>query len=337
MNAKVKLQPKIILKMELTVIEPRIETLESQVSSELAFIQANTLPMNMYELEQKHIIPVFVKDNEPVISHHDFIGCVQQVAADVMKNEIILNPSLRVSHPIKGRIPEAKDKAAKDLLEHEKTIYYERMAFVIEIPSIKANIGGNDLSLTIGGIKAYNMDNLYNRKGADEHFKIFIGFQNKVCCNLCIWSDGYSGTIKAKSTNDLMKQIFELFTAYRLEQHIQMLRSFVNYSLSEHQFATLIGRSKLYQYLPLEEKKGLPSLMFGDNQIGIVAKDYYQDNSFCRREDGSISLWNVYNLFTGANKQSYIDTFLDRGQNAFSFVKQVEYALDSGNSNWFLS
>jgi hypothetical protein len=32
------------------------------------------------------------------------------------------------------------------------------MMFAIEIPSIQAEIGGNVLSLTIGGVKAYNQD-----------------------------------------------------------------------------------------------------------------------------------------------------------------------------------
>ncbi|WP_343671721.1 DUF3871 family protein [Chitinophaga sp.] len=36
-----------------------------------------------------------------------------------------------------------------------------------------------------------------------------------------------------------------------------------------------------------------------------------KDDSFCREVDGSINLWTLYNLFTGANKSSYIDTFLE--------------------------
>jgi hypothetical protein len=292
--------------------------------------------MSLSEVENQHIIPVFVKDNEPVISHQDFIGCVQEVASLVFKNETILYPSLRVSHPIKGRIPEAKDKPAKDLLEHEKTIYYERMAFVIEIPSIQSEISGNKLSLTIGGIKAYNMDNLYNRKGADEHFKVFIGFQNKVCCNLCIWTDGYSGTLKVKSTNDLMKQVFDLFSNYEIENHFNSLNSLNQYSLSEHQFVTLVGRAKLYQYLPIEEKKEVPIMMFGDNQLSLIAKDYYHDKSFCREINGEIDLWKVFNLFTGANKQSYIDTFLDRGQNAHNFISHIKNSVKFGADSWFL-
>jgi hypothetical protein len=48
---------------------------------------------------------------------------------------------------VKGRIPEAIGKPAKDLLEHEKTIYYERMAFMMTIPSITEMVNGNRLSL----------------------------------------------------------------------------------------------------------------------------------------------------------------------------------------------
>ena len=71
-------------------------------------------------------------------------------------------------------------------------------------------------------------------------------------------------------------------------------------------------------------------MLFGDAQIGMIAKDYYQDKSFCRRGDGSICLWNVYNLFTGANKQSYVDTFLDRGVNAFETGKTPDSIAFTG-------
>jgi hypothetical protein len=69
-----------------------------------------------------------------------------------------------------------------------------------------------------------------------------------------------------------------------------------------------------------------------------MAKDYYEDKNFCRQQDGRINLWDVYNLFTQANKSSYIDTFLDRNLNAFEFSKGIQKTL-SGNSgyHWFLS
>jgi hypothetical protein len=307
------------------------------LSSENPFIQANTLPMSLVELENQHLIPVFVKDNEPVISHQDFINSSLEIIHQLFPNESILAPAIRVSHPIKGRIPEAKDKRAKDLLPHEETLYFERMMFVVEIPTIRDSINGNELSLTIGGVKSYNLDNLYNRKGADEHFKIFIGFQNKVCCNLCVWSDGLVLNLKAKQLSQLMKGIYELILNYQINNHLKAMQSFTELYLTEHQFATLIGRARLYQFLPPNEKKEVTKLNFVDSQINLIAKDYYQDAFFCKGPNGDINLWNVFNLFTGANKQSYIDSFLGRSVNAFELVSSLGKAVKHQEYNWYLS
>jgi hypothetical protein len=72
------------------------------------------------------------------------------------------------------------------------------------------------------------------------------------------------------------------------------------------------------------KKKDIPPLLFGDQQIGMVVKDYYKDSSFCKDDHGNINLWKLYNLFNGANKSSYIDSFLERSVNAFSFAEQVK-------------
>src|ERR1700689_957213 len=173
------------------------------LSTEKPFIEANTSSCSMEEIKNSHIIPVFIKDNEPLISHSDFIETTLQAATNVFSEETILSPSVRLSHPIKGRIPEARNKPAHELAEYEKTIYYERMIFVIEIPSIQAVIDGTKLSLTIGGVKSYNSDNLYSKKGSDEHFKIFIGFKNQVCTNLCVWSDGSVGNLIVRNIGKL--------------------------------------------------------------------------------------------------------------------------------------
>jgi hypothetical protein len=301
------------------------------------FIMANTLGINHQEIRDKHIIPVFVKDNEPVISHADFIETAIDVVHHAFQKEAILSPSIRISHPIKGRIPTAKDKPANMLTEEEKTIYYERMAFIIEVPSITDTIDGNQLNLTIGGIKAYNLDNLYNKKGADEHFKIFIGFQNKVCTNLCVSTDGYIADLRVKNSNQLVDAIFTLVTNYNAHRHLKQLKNLSNYELTEQQFANLIGRCRMYPFLASDVKDNLPELHFGDNQLGMVLKDYYNDHSFCRSDNGNINLWKLYNLLTGANKSSYIDTFLDRSVNAFTFTNAIAYSLDTHEDNWFLN
>lgn len=313
-----------------------VHPVESASSSSKPFIEANTLEVTLQEIRNRHIIPVFVKDNEPLISHDEFIEAAATITADVFQGEQILKPIVRVSHPIKGRVPEAKDKPANQLFEWEKTLYYERMMFVIEVPSVQANIGGNMLSLTIGGVKAYNQDNLYSRSQSEQHFKIFIGFQNKVCTNLCVWSDGLLSDVKVHNLSTLKIAIRSLLESYSHGYHLHHLEDLTNYSITEKQFAHLIGKCRMYQHLPNEQKKDIPSLLFGDQQIGAVVKDYYKDSSFCKDEHGSINLWKLYNLFTGANKSSYIDSFLERSANAFKLVEQVRIGLEGNKECWYL-
>jgi hypothetical protein len=122
--------------------QPIIENLNLQdiVEQELSpvFIEANTFNVSKSDLLTKCTIPVFAKDNEATISHNDFISAVEQVVeAYYPENQT----RIRVSHPIKGRIPDARHKKASELLPHEETIYYERMMFVIEVPSVKKDIG----------------------------------------------------------------------------------------------------------------------------------------------------------------------------------------------------
>jgi hypothetical protein len=310
---------------------------QRHISSDKPFILANTIQSNLQEVRNKHIIPVFIKDNEPVISHHDFIETTMDVVRNAYAAETILEPNIRLSHPVKGRIPEAKDKAAKDLLEHEKTLYYERMAFIIEVPSIADDIEGNQLSLTIGGVKSYGLDNLYNRKGVDEHFKVFVGFKNTVCTNLCVWTDGYLGDLKIKNLGQLRGCILSLVENYNAAYQLHALRKLSQFSLSERQFALLIGRCRMFNCLPLAMKHNITPLMLSDTQLSMVVKDYYKDDSFCRDEDGNINIWKLYNLFTGANKSSYIDTFIDRSVNTFTFVSALRRGLDKNEFNWFLN
>jgi hypothetical protein len=311
--------------------------MQPALSQERAFILANTVRSSKDEMKREHVIPVFIKDNEPVISHVDFIETMHDAVVEVFHGETILKPAVRLSHPVKGRIPEAKNKPAKELLEHEKTLYFERMAFTIEIPTVQENVSGNSLKLMVGGVKAYNQDNLYNKKGTDEHFKIFIGFQNKVCTNLCVWSDGFVGDLKVKDAKQLKDGIMKLLYNYDMQQQLTFLHGLDNYALTEHQFAQVIGRCRLYQHLPYQQKLEIPALHLSDTQLNAVAKDYYRDVSFCKDDHGDINLWRLYNLFTGANKSSYIDTFLDRTVNATSFIGEIKNAVAHKQTNWFLN
>ncbi len=329
------------------IVNPSVEVeeyasfieIEEQVieSSSSAFIGANTIEVNLLEIQSQHIIPVFSKDNEPLISHGDFIQTTYDVINHCFKGEDILSPSIRVSHPIKGRTPEARYKPASQLEDHERTIYYERAMFVFEIPSIQRIIDGQTLSLTIGGVKCYGDDKLNNKKGSSEHFKIFIGFSVKVCSNLCVWSDGAQVKLVVRSQGELMDAIMSMISHYNPEQHLRAMQRFTEHNLTEAQFAQVLGRARLYNYLPNEVKKQIPSLLYTDTQLGSVAKEYFQDHSFCRNDAGNINLWRMYNLFTGANKSSYVDSFLERSVNAFDFTHQLQLGLAGGNTNWYLN
>ena len=322
--------------------KPQKEVVELQLPAndkkyaKTPFIEANTKDVSLSCLQHECIIPVFAKDNEKTIAHQEFIEITNECVQTVFNHHSIEKPEIRVSHQIKGRVPEAIHKPAKELLDFEKTQYFERMAFMMRIPSITETINGNPISLMVGGVRAYNRENLYSKKSF-EKFQVFVGFQNMVCCNLCISTDGYSSEIKVSSYAELKSKIMDLLQSYKMDNHIQSMQNLTNQHLTERQFAQLIGRAKLYQFLPKKDKQNIEPLLLNDGQISTIAKDYYQDERFCKDENGNINLWNVYNLFTSANKSSYIDTFLDRNVNAFDFTNSISKAINGNSYHWFLS
>lgn len=316
---------------------PILSNEEGDIKKRLPFIEANTKEVTMQHLKNDCVVPVFSKDNEITISHPSFIETVWEAASQVFPNEQIEAPAMRVSHVIKGRTPEAIHKSVQDLLNEDKTIYYERMMFCFEIPTIYEDVEGNRLNLTIGGVRAYNHENLYSKKGA-EKFKVFIGFKNLVCCNLCVSSDGYKAELKAMSCSDLFNSVVKLFQEYNIDRHLSYMKSYKDSYMTESQFAQFLGKSRLFQYLPMAQKKQLPSMLMTDTQIGLVAKAYYNDENFSQpRNQTCISMWNVYNLLTGANKSSYIDNFLDRAMNASQLTEGLNKALQGENEySWFI-
>ena len=235
-------------------------------------------------------------------------------------------------------LPEAIHKPVNQLLESDKTIYFERMMFCFEIPTIYEDIAGNRLNLTIGGVRAYNHMNLYSKKGA-EKFKVFIGFQNMVCCNMCVSTDGYRSELKVMSTAELLNAVMRLFQEYNITQHLYYMSAYKDSYMRESQFAQFLGRCRLYQFLPADQKKKLPQMLMTDTQIGLVTKAYYNDDNFSTLLDSrEISMWNVYNLLTGANKSSYIDNFLDRSLNATQLAEGLNKALyGESEYSWFIN
>ncbi|HRF24877.1 MAG TPA: DUF3871 family protein, partial [Chitinophagaceae bacterium] len=86
--------------MEQIINNTELETTSSEMpeiinthsASSRSFIEANTTSVTMEEVRDKHIIPVFIKDNEPVISQSDFIETVYASAREIFETETILEP-----------------------------------------------------------------------------------------------------------------------------------------------------------------------------------------------------------------------------------------------------
>ncbi|WP_308991624.1 DUF3871 family protein [Mariniflexile litorale] len=324
--------------MELLQVQNNLVIPEEQIitKSSSPFIETNTQEVSLFHLQKDCIIPVFSKDMECTIAHYEFINAVDDCVHTIFSGQRILKPEIRTSHVIKGRIPEAIGKPVKELTEQDKTIYYERMMFKIDVPSISETLNGNNLSLTIGGVRAYNQENLYSKKNY-EKFKVFVGFKNRVCTNLCVSSDGIVEELRASSIDELKAKVMELLGAYEMQNHLNSLKLLSEYSLTEKQFAKFLGKCRMYNYLPKPEKRDIPQLMLNDRQISTVAKGYYEDENFARNEDDSISLWSMFNLLTEATKSSYIDSFLSRSLNSHELIQKLSYSMQNDTTFWYLN
>ena len=314
------------------------QTIGDDSTTPSPFIEANSIPITLESLMTDCVIPNFAKDNEAVLSHSQFIGATYQAIRDYYRSEQIDEPQVRVSHIIRGRIPEAINKKSSELLPHEMTQYYERMAFCINVPSIYKDVNGNRLNLSVVGIKSYGRDNLNGRLTAQK-FSLAVGFQNTVCCNQCIWTDGYRDEIRAISPSEIYQHSLHLLDTYDMAKHIYLLKSLGDLYLSETQFALILGKMRLYNYLPTKIQREIPQMLITDSMVNNVARQYYRDPNFSVDNNGELSMWDFYNLLTGSCKGSYIDTFLAREANALTTSLGIAQGLrneDSGYS-WFIS
>lgn len=300
------------------------------------FIEGNTEQVSLNHLKEECTVPVFSRDNELTISHYQFINRANEVIKELFPEEIINEPNIRVSHIQKGRVPLAIGKNVKDLLEHEKTIFYERCAFIIELPEVKQIVNGNELTLTFGGVRSLHNQNLYSKKSL-ENFQFFVGFKTMVCCNLAISTNGFSNKIRIASIDELEDKMKELFSSYNKEKHLGNMEKMSMSQLSERQFAHFIGKARMYQHLDKNAQKSVFPITLNDSQINNVVKDYYNCPNFSRNKDGSINLWSLYNLFTEANKSSYIDSNFERNVNAYELINNLGNSLQNNVPNWLLT
>lgn len=320
------------------IIEAEVIEEEEWDDNHPNFIESNTQAITLDELTNKNIIPTFC-DNTLTISHQNFIGSVVEVAKKVFGELTV--PELRVSHPIIGRVPSAQHKKASELRDDEKTTFYQRMAFCAHVKNLTRTINGETVHLCIGGVRAYNEDKLYNRQSTMK-FKIFVGWQVRVCSNLMLTCDGNSGTIDCMTEADIMQKSFELFNGFNphKEDTLRLLENLSSTTISEEQFCQIIGRMRLYQFLPLAEQKQLPPLTIGDQAVNAMVKNYISNPNFGKKEGKDFTTWNLMQLANEAVKQSYIDKWLDRNQNCTDFSIGIQKAIngeDTEGYSWFLN
>ncbi|THG51743.1 DUF3871 family protein, partial [Bacteroides faecichinchillae] len=132
------------------------------------------------------------------------------------------------------------------------------------------------------------------------------------------------------------RSALELFNNYNPAKHLHLMQQLGNTSMSEHQFAQILGKMRLYQCLPNGYQKRLPRMLLTDTQINSVAKAYINDENF-GSFGNELNMWKFYNLLTGANKSSYIDSFLDRSLNATEMAVGINAALHGDEHyKWFI-
>ena len=284
------------------------------------FIVANTEQSSVGSMQTEHIIPVFAKDNEVAIAHHEFVQQCYDAVQHFFNDNLLPEPQIRVSHPIHGRTPEAMYKRPSELLNHEKTLYYERMMFLVQVPSVTKIIGGKVVNLVVAGVKSFTWDKMQG-KAVPQKFKLAIGFQVHVCSNLCVFTDGHLKQVSTTTIDDLYLAVYNLCSGFNAEQQASLLQQWSETYISELNFWKFVGKVRSDFYNPKIDT----SSWLGDQQMAKVVRGYFLDEHFASKEDGSISLWNLYNLLTEANKSSYVDSFLDR----YAGIEQLIHLADA--------
>ena len=334
-TAVVPTQGRLSLSKQFDLGEPATAgALDPDPDNHPNFIESNTNAITLEELSN-NLIPTWA-DNSLTISHTNFIKTVRNAAVQVFGN---LTPvEIRTSHPIQGRRPEAIHKKQNELTENDKTIYYQRMAFISHVVGLSREVNGQIVNLTIGGVRNYADDQLY-RTATPQRFKVFVGWQVRVCSNMMLTCNGNSGVIQCLTEADVFQKAIELFTKFNPEREniLTQLANLQTTRMTEQQFCNIIGRMRLYQ----AEQHLLPPILLGDQAMNEATRGYFANPNFCKREgEDGISCWNFLQLMTEAVKSSYIDKFTDRNQNAVDITLGIQNALngtDEEGYSWFLS
>ena len=311
-------------------------TIVTETRSAVNFLEANTEAITIEELTEKCVVPTWA-NMESTIAHQDFINCVHEAAKDFYFGEQVSTPDVRVSHIVRSRVPSAAGKKASELLECEKTQFYQRLAFAFTIPTIWETVRGEKLELCVGGVRNYSDLNLYRASKGLEKFSVFVGWRVVICSNQVLTGEGVKFNMEVSNINELYRNVLELLHSFNPAKDIHLLHALSETYLTETQFAQVVGRMRMFQALPSSQQKRMPQLLITDSQINNVCRDFYRSEHFGMKEN-EISLFDFHNLLTESNKSSYVDTYLHRAVNATEVsvgLNNVMLGIDNKYA-WFL-
>ena len=311
-------------------------TIVTETRSAVNFLEANTDAITIEELTEKCVVPTWA-NLESTIAHQDFINCVHEATKDFYHGEVVNAPDIRVSHIVRGRTPSALGKKASELLECEKTQFYQRLAFAFTIPTIWETVRGEKLELCVGGVRNYSDLNLYRASKGLEKFSVFVGWRVVICSNQVLTGEGVKFNMEVSNINELYKNVLELLHSFNPAKDIHLLHALSETYLTESQFAQVVGRMRMFQALPSAQQKRMPQLLITDSQINNVCRDFYRSEHFGMK-DNAISLFDFHNLLTESNKSSYVDTYLHRAVNATEVSVGLNNVLRGFDNKyaWFL-
>ena len=302
------------------------------------FILGNTKAIELTQLQEDYLVPVFSRDNVETISHSDFINVVADAAQTFFQGEQFTPPQIRVSHEMIVRTRSGNGKLVENLEKDDSGSYYQRMMFMIELPNISYTINGNAMNLQIVGVRSYSETNLLGNSSQKQLFRLGIGFLNRCCTNMLLSTDGVKFDIKVTNPADLYRYCIELFASYNYRQHIEDMKRLGNTIIDVSTFAQFLGKARLYQALPthLKNELGLPELILPEAQINQAARDYYSDENFSGYGK-QLTAWNFYQLLTNY-KNNYIDITMERCVNAYDVAKGLASAINRQDDtwNWFI-
>ena len=134
------------------------------------------------------------------------------------------------------------------------------MAFISHVVGLSREINGQIVNLTIGGVRNYADDQLY-RTATPQRFKVFVGWQVRVCSNIMLTCNGNSGVIQCLTEADVFQKAIELFTKFNPEREniLTQLANLQTTRMTEQQFCNIIGRmankrASLYWRVPFFTK-----------------------------------------------------------------------------------